>query len=181
MITLAAIMQSGRFIDKIALGITAFSAILVLIGSTACRREVSAAEMDHGSSVVAASGPAASTLASALFDEGAFLLKLEPRAPYAVGKPGVVVLQLRAKEPHHINQEYPHKLKLKATEGLAFPQSVLGRDAMKIETMSAELLVPFTPSKSGVFSIGGDFAFSLCTSDRCLMEKRSLTVAINVP
>jgi hypothetical protein len=174
-------MPSERLIHKIALGITACGAISVLFGSTACRREVSAAELDHGSSVAAASEPVANAPAAAQFDEGAFLLKLEPRAPYEVGKPGVVVLQLRAKEPHHINQEYPHKLKLKATEGLAFPQSVLGRDAMKIETMSAELPVPFTPSKSGVFSIGGDFAFSLCTSDRCLMEKRSLTVAINVP
>ena len=174
-------MQSGQFIHKIIPGITVCCAISAIVASTACRREVSAAEISPGSSVAAASGPGVNTPASAQFDEGAFSLKLEARAPYKVGKPGVVVLQLRAKEPHHINQEYPHKLKLKATDGVAFPQSVLGKDAMKIATMSAELSVPFTPSKSGEFSIGGDFAFSLCTSDRCLMEKRTLAVAINVP
>lgn len=181
MIALVAIMQSPTFQRKITLGITAGCAICALAASSACRREVSAAEIDPGAGVTGASGPGAAAPPSALFDEGAFSLKLETRPPYEVGKPGVVVLQLRAKEPHHINQEYPHKLKLKATEGLTFPQSVLGKDAMKIATMSAELSVPFTPSKSGAFSIGGDFAFSLCTSDRCLMEKRALAVAINVP
>jgi hypothetical protein len=137
--------------------------------------------MDPGSVVAAASGPGANSPTSAQFEEAAFSLRLEPRAPYEAGKPGVVVLQLKAKEPHHINQEYPHKLKVKATDGVAFPQPVLGRDAMRIAAMSAELSVPFTPGKSGTYSIGGDFAFSLCTADRCLMEKRSLAVAINVP
>jgi hypothetical protein len=167
--------------SKIYPMISASCVIVALVASTGCRREVAAAEIDPGSAVAAASGPGANSPASAQFEEAAFSLRLEPRAPYAVGKPGVVVLQLRAKEPHHINQEYPHKLKLKATDGVVFPQPVLGRDAMKIAEKSAELSVPFTPGKSGAYSIGGDFAFSLCTSDRCLMEKRTLAVSINVP
>lgn len=169
------------FKHKSTFMINAICAVSALVAGGACRHEVSAAEIDPGSVVAAASGPGASTPASAQFDEAAFSLKIEPRTPYEVGKPGVVVLLLRAKEPHHVNQEYPHKLKLKATDGVSFPQPVLGRDAMKIAAMSAELSVPFTPGKSGTYSIGGDFAFSLCTVDRCLMEKRTLAVAINVP
>lgn len=174
-------MQTGPLNRKIVRVMTASCAISALVFSTACRREVSAAEMDRGSAVSEVSGPGANAPVSSQFEEAAFSLKLEPRTPYGVGKPGEVVLQLKAKEPHHINQEYPHKLKLKATDGVAFPQTVLGRDAMKIATMSAELSVPFTPAKTGTYSIGGDFAFSLCTADRCLMEKRALAVAINVP
>ncbi len=154
--------------------------LLALIANVACRREVSAAEMNEGTSVSAASGPGANAPPAAQFDESAFSLKMDPRVPYEVGKPGVVVVQLKAKAPHHINQEYPHKLKLKASEGVTYPQPVLSREAMKIAPMLAELTVPFTPNRSGMLAIGGDFAFSLCTTDRCLMEKRPLAVSINV-
>jgi hypothetical protein len=105
---------------------------------------------------------------------------MEPGASYEIGKPGTLVVRLRAKEPHHINQEYPHKLKLRATDGIAYGQLILSREAMTIGPMQLELTVPFTPSRSGVLIVGGDFAFSLCTADRCLMEKRALSVEIKV-
>ncbi len=156
------------------------AALVTTTLNVACRREVSAAEMKQTASASAASGPEANTPVAAQFDESAFTLKLEPRAPYAVGTPGVVILQLKAKEPHHINQEYPHKLKLKASDGVTYPQPILSRQSMKIAPMQADLTVPLTPNRSGELTISGEFAFSLCTADRCLIEKRTLAVAINV-
>jgi hypothetical protein len=149
---------------------------LTLVVSASCRREVSAAEMKEG-----ANTPAASESGSApasRFDDAAFSLTMEAKGPFAAGKPAAVNVVLTAKGPHHVNQEYPHKLKLKATDGITYPQAVIGRDAMRISNTQAEFSVPLTPSRSGKLTVGGDFAFSLCTADRCLIEKRALALEI---
>jgi hypothetical protein len=148
--------------------------VLTLVVSAACRREVSAAEMNGNSNTPAGPAPAAR------FDESAFLLIMEPDGAYTTGKAGVVRVRLTAKGPHHVNQEYPHKLKLKAVEGVTYPQSVIQRDAMKIENDGAQIAVALTPNRSGKLTVEGDFAFSLCTADRCLMEKRPLALEIQV-
>jgi len=147
---------------------------LSLVASAACRREVSAAEMNGNSNTPAGPAPAAR------FDESAFALTMEPDGAYTTGKPGVVSVKLTAKGPHHVNQEYPHKLKLKPVEGVTYPQPIIQRDAMKIETVGAQFGVPLTPNRSGKLTVEGEFAFSLCTADRCLMEKRPLALEIQV-
>lgn len=160
--------------------ITLSSMLLMALLSASCRRDVAAAEMNRGSIVSTAAESVSNAPIANHFDEAAFALKIEARAPYEVGKPGIVVVELKAKDPHHINQEYPHKLKLKPLDGVTLPSSILGRESMKISPMQAELTVPFTPNRRGAFTIGGDFAFSLCTADRCLMEKRILAVEVQV-
>jgi hypothetical protein len=129
----------------------------------------------------AASEPGSGSPPASRFDEAAFSLTMEPQGTYAAGKPASVAVRLTAKGPHHINQEYPHKMKLKASDGVAFPQPVIGRDAMKISNTQAEFSVVLTPNRSGKATVGGDFAFSLCTADRCLIEKRALALDIQVP
>lgn len=169
-----------HFMHRLPPAIAASAFLLMASLSVSCRRDVAAAEMNKGSTVSTVSESASSAPVASHFDEAAFMLKIEPRAPYEVGKPGIVEIELKAKDPHHINHEYPHKLKLKPIDGVTFPSSTLGRESMKISPMYAELTVPFTPDRRGVFSIGGDFAFSLCTADRCLMEKRMLAVEVQV-
>lgn len=154
--------------------------LLSIAGNSACRREVSAAEMKPLASESALSDQGPGAPASSQFDEAAFSLKMEPSGSYAVGKPGLVSIQLIAKGPHHVNQEYPHKLKLRNADGVTFPQMIVSRESMKIAAMRADVSVPFTPNRSGKVTIGGDFAFSLCTADRCLIEKRSLALDVQV-
>jgi hypothetical protein len=169
-----------HFVRRLPPIIAVSSLLLLALLSASCRRDVAAAEMNNGSMASTASESASSAPVANHFDEAAFTLRIEARAPYEVGKPGVVVVELKAKDPHHINQEYPHKLKLKPLDGVTLPSSILGRESMKIAPMQAELTVPFTPNRRGAFIIGGDFAFSLCTADRCLMEKRMLAVEVQV-
>ena len=158
-----------------------FLLLLVLptaaLSSANCRRDVSAAEIvgppsESAAVNVAPVGPRV--------DEPAFTLSFTTNAPYSVGKAGLVLLELKAKSPHHVNQEYPHKLKLNPADGITFPNSILARDAMSLEPMAVSLKVPFTPTRSGTLTISGEFAFSLCTADRCLIEKRALSTEIRV-
>lgn len=156
-------------------------ALTLFVGSVSCRREVSAAEMKENANVPAAAEPVAGPAPAARFDEAAFTLSIEPQGAYVSGQPCAANVKLVAKGPHHVNQEYPHKLKLKAVDGVTYAQPVVARDSMKVEMTQAQFAVPFTPTRSGKVTIGGDFAFSLCTADRCLIEKRPIELEIQVP
>jgi len=153
---------------------------LAWVSGFACKREVSAAEIRDNSNPSAVVAEAVSSAPASRFDEAAFSLTIDPQGTYAVGRAASVAIHLTAKGPHHVNQEYPHKLKLKATDGVTYPQTVISRDAMKITNEQADFIVALTPSRSGRVTVGGDFAFSLCTADRCLIEKRALALDVQV-
>jgi hypothetical protein len=63
---------------------------------------------------------------------------------------------------------------------VVFAQPIVGRESMKIGATRLELNLQFTPTQSGKLLVSGEFAFSLCTADRCLMEKRILATDIVV-
>ena len=174
-------MQRFESIVRIRRALVIPVGFFMILSSGSCRHEVSAAEMTPGVGASVASEPGAGDPAASHFDEAAFTLRIEPSGSYLIGKAGIVTVQLLAKGAHHVNQEYPHKLKLRSTEGVTYPQTVLGRESMKIANMQAYVTVPLTPNRSGKLTVGGDFAFSLCTADRCLIEKRSLAIDIQVP
>ena len=153
---------------------------LAWVSCFACKREVSAAEISSNSNTSAVVAEAANVTPASRFDESAFSLTIDPQGTYAVGKAASVAIHLTAKGPHHVNQEYPHKLKLKASDGVTYPHTVISRDAMKISQEHADFTVALTPSRTGKVTVGGDFAFSLCTADRCLIEKRALSLDVQV-
>lgn len=162
-------MRYYRYIPGVLALLTEF---LLLAG---CRGEVSAAE---NSSKHTESASVAATAAASRFDEAAFSLSLSGSGTYSAGNSGVLLLELKAKSPYHVNQEYPHKLKLKPVDGIAFPNPTLARDAMTVEPMAIVSRVPLKPTRAGAFKVEAEFAFSLCTADRCLIEKRSLAAEI---
>jgi predicted cupin superfamily sugar epimerase len=109
-----------------------------------------------------------------------FEVSLEPpKAPLKAGQAGAVEVVLVAKAPFHVNDKYPIKLKLKETPGVKYASMVIGKDAAKIENMKAVVPVTFTP-EAGKRTVAGQFLFSVCTDDKCLMEKRDLELAVMV-
>jgi hypothetical protein len=60
-----------------------------------------------------------------------------------------------------------------------FDKLTFARDAMSVEQMSIGLRVPLKPTRSGPHKVQADFAFSLCTADRCLIEKRAVETEID--
>ena len=126
-----------------------------------------------------AAEPAAAGVAKV--SDSAFELSLDaPKAPLKAGQPGSVEVVLLAKAPFHVNDKYPIKLKLKETPGIKYDNLVLGKDAAKVEHMKAVVPVSFTPDAAGKRSVAGQLAFSVCTEDKCLMEKRDLALDVNV-
>jgi hypothetical protein len=110
--------------------------------------------------------------------DATFDLSLRAKGDYAAGKPGELELVLEAKDPYHVNDKYPFKFTLNETKGVKFPSAILGKDQVKLEKSRAALAVPFTPETAGNHTVSGRFAFSVCSDDKCLMEKRELSLSI---
>lgn len=130
----------------------------------------------------ASAGPAAAAppTGAPKFSDAGFDLSLEaPKASLKAGQPGSVEIVLTAKAPYHVNDKYPIKLKLKETSGVKYENLTVGKDAVKLEPMKAVMPVSFTP-EAGKRTVAGQFAFSVCTDDKCLMEKRDLLLEVNV-
>ena len=125
----------------------------------------------------AAADPAPATPAASRYNEAAFELELQPKGEYAGGKAAEADIVLNAKAPFHVNQQYPYKFKLKEAPGVSYPNMVVGKDAVKLEPTRATLPVPFT-ADAGKHTVSGQLAFSVCTDDKCVIEKRDLALEI---
>ncbi|HTQ05788.1 MAG TPA: hypothetical protein VMI54_18120 [Polyangiaceae bacterium] len=171
---------------------------------TACKREAPPAGEDaraptaQGASAPAesaalapaaspAAAPAAPTPAAAdsaagasRYDEAKFALVAQASGAYAAGQEGVIEVVLDAKPPFHANQQYPYKFKTKEASGVKFAALVVGKDAAKLEPQRVTMRVPFTPDGAGQRTVSGQFAFSVCTEETCLMEKRDLSLVVDV-
>jgi hypothetical protein len=176
------------------------SAAAVLVSS--CKREVPPAGEDaRVPTTEAAPTPAAETQAapvvtppaasaaaeaapsgpgSSHYDEAKFELSAQPSGAYSAGQEGALEIVLNAKPPFHANQQYPYKFKAKEGGGVKFAQPVVGKDAAKLETQKVTMRVPFTPEGAGKRTVSGQFAFSVCTEETCLMEKRDLSLVVDV-
>jgi hypothetical protein len=117
--------------------------------------------------------------AASKYSEAGFDLSLQPKGNYAVGQPGEADIVLLSKAPFHVNQSYPYKFKLKELPGLKFANLVLSKDAVKLEPARAEVSVPFTPDSAGKHVLAGVLSFSVCTDDKCMIEKRELALEID--
>ncbi|HEY4157061.1 MAG TPA: hypothetical protein VGM29_03150, partial [Polyangiaceae bacterium] len=112
--------------------------------------------------------------------DASFDLSLSPKGAYSSGQAGEADIVLVAKAPYHVNDKYPYKFKLKESPGLTFPNLVIAKDAVKLEAMKAEIPVAFTPQGAGKKVVAGQLSFSVCTADKCQIEKRELALDIDV-
>jgi hypothetical protein len=128
----------------------------------------------------AAAAPADGAAGQSRYDEAKFAIVAQPSGAYAAGKEGAIEVVLDAKPPFHVNQQYPYKFKAKDAPGVKFAQPVVGKDQAKLETQRMTMRVPFTPDAAGQRTVSGQFLFSVCTDETCLMEKRDLSLVVDV-
>lgn len=151
--------------------------------SNAASPQAAPAAADAASAAPAAAAPAEAAAAptgAPKYTDAAFDVSLEaPKTALKAGQAGNVEVLLVAKAPFHVNDKYPIKLKLKETAGVKYDNLTVTKDAAKVEAMKATMPVAFTP-ESGKRTVAGTFSFSVCTEDKCLMEKRDLALDVNV-
>ena len=125
------------------------------------------------------SGTAAAAPAASHYTEAGFDLVMQPKGDYAAGKSGEAEIILNAKAPFHVNDKYPYKFKLKDAAGLKFANAIVTRDLVKLEPARATVPVAFTPETAGKHTLAGVLSFSVCTDDKCMIEKRDLALEID--
>ena len=112
--------------------------------------------------------------------DASFDLSIQPVGTYQVGQKSTAKIVLEAKGVYKVNQEYPYKFKLEPDAGLEFPQDVVKKDAVKLEKKRATMTVALTPKTAGKHRLAGKFHFSICTDEKCLIEKRDLALELEV-
>jgi hypothetical protein len=121
----------------------------------------------------------AETKKGAVVSEEPFSVWLEAPSPVAAGSASNVEVVLVAKAPYHTNAEYPHKFKLGAApSGLSYPEAVV--KGMDVKPDRSVLRVPVQAKQPGPATVSGTLSFSVCTEERCLVEKRDLSLALEV-
>lgn len=173
----------GRSITWLATGALAGSLLL----GAGCSKETQAKPEGATAAAlsVGPSGPsepaAEPKAASAKFSEANFELEMRKAGPgYKVGESGFVEVVLAGKSPFKCNDKYPYKMKLKDADGVKFPTKVVKKDAATIGEDKVVMKVAFTPETAGKKKIAGRFSFSVCTDDKCLIEKRDLALDVLV-
>jgi ureidoglycolate hydrolase len=140
--------------------------------ASACQNQAGAAEHSERTPV-AVEAPAAAAAAARTHAEAAFMLEMKPLGPYAAGRQGEAEIVLTAKAPYKTNEGYPYRFTARPTQGVKHAAEVT-RDKLVLEKERARMTIAFTPESSGTKKVLGQFAFSVCTDERCLIEKRDL-------
>lgn len=110
-------------------------------------------------------------------DEDGFELRIRA-AEVRVGSDSSAEIELLSKQPFKCNDKYPYKFTTTASEGLVLAAPVVTRDRASISQERVVLSIPFKASQPGAHRLSGQFAFSICTSDQCRIEKRELSLMI---
>ncbi len=108
-----------------------------------------------------------------------FTLFIQAPTPVQVGKTAAATIVLTAKSPFHCNDKYPYKFKLDAPGGaVSYPAGVAR--GMNVSGTHGSLAVPFSVRQAGTARISGTLYMSICSADKCLMDRRRLTIAVQV-
>jgi hypothetical protein len=122
---------------------------------------------------------AAEARQGSVVNDEAFSTWLQVDAPMAAGSNSHVEAVLVAKAPYHCNAEYPHKFKLNAAPaGLSYPEDVVR--GMQVTAERGVLRIPVQAQAAGPVTVSGTLSFSVCTEERCLVEKRDLALNLEV-
>jgi hypothetical protein len=124
-------------------------------------------------------GSSGQTVQGTVVQDETFSTWLQAVSPVAAGSPATVEAVLVAKAPYHCNADYPHKFKLGAAPaGLAYPEATV--KGMQVTAERSVLRIPVVAQSAGKSTVSGTLHFSVCNDDRCLVEKRELSLNLEV-
>lgn len=113
------------------------------------------------------------------YKEEAFHLSLEAPGSVASGKETVFKVILTAAGGYKVNDEYPLKFQFSETKDVRPTKATVRKEDAMLEKQRAELPLPVTIESPGKHQVSGTLSFSVCTDERCLIEKRDLSVEVD--
>jgi len=108
-------------------------------------------------------------------------VNVDPAGQLKAGSVAHLVVTINAKQGYKVNKQYPTKLKMAAPPaGVDYPKKTLKRDDGEWVNGAAafRFRAPFKPLQAGTYPIGAELKFSVCSEDRCVIQKHKLTVQV---
>lgn len=106
-------------------------------------------------------------------------LALVQPAEGAAGAAMVASVKVTPGKGYKVNEDYPTKLTLEATDGVASTKQTLGKsDAAAFDKHQLVFDVKLTPARAGEFTVRGKLSFAVCTDATC--DPKTETIAINL-
>src|SRR5690606_2749641 len=112
------------------------------------------------------------------YEEEAFSLSMTGPAVAKVGEAVTYTVTLTAKSGFKVNDEYPVKFQFAAANGVAPQKEVIRKEDAQVEKNKVVIPAEVILSTAGEHVVQGKLSFSVCTDDRCLIEKRDLGLSI---
>lgn len=113
------------------------------------------------------------------YKEEAFHLTLTAPESVVAGTPTEFKVILEAQAGFKVNDEYPIKFQFAEQKGVLPSKPTVKKEDAKIEKKRAEIPLSVTIEAKGKHKVSGKLSFSVCTDERCLIEKRDLSVEVN--
>lgn len=111
--------------------------------------------------------------------DDSFSLALDVPAEVKSGAEVVASVKITPGSGYKMNQEYPTKLTLQPTEGVAAAKGTLQKaDAAKFDNHELAFNVKLTPAQAGTYMVRGTVAFAVCTENTC--DPKTEKIAINL-
>ena len=109
--------------------------------------------------------------------------------PRPAGSASAVDLHLVSRAGYHVNMEYPMAfvpspeatVKFQGVRVPLRPGSTAPCQGDGKEVCSVSLVLPYVPPPSGSARVAGVFAFSVCSAERCLIQKVPLSITAGLP
>ena len=158
---------------------------LLVCSLASCKESAPAPQHDHAQhhhEDHAHHQPAADDALGPKIETGSFLLSVAPaEQTYTIGQAGKVEIALESRGPWHVNQEYPIRVDLNAEPGVTLPRTELAKgDAEELGETKVRFLAAVEPASAGIHDVSCDVSFALCTDDNCVLEKRTVALALEV-
>lgn len=165
-------------------------ALSSLVGASAGCERSSAAEGDESaakelatqadeSAAQAAPQAAGKPAGRPSYEEDAFVLRLEGPKQGKVGETVELTVELLPQGGYKVNEEYPIKFQFADLDGATAIQGTVSKSEGKVDAKKATLPLKVKLDKAGTRRVGGKLSFSVCTDERCLIEKRDLEVPLD--
>lgn len=119
-------------------------------------------------------------LSTTRVSDEAFELELRPVGTYKAGKLGAAQVVLKPRGAFKVNDKYPYKFEFAKVDGIKPLTEQVSSESLELSSERAVMTVRFTPMAAGQATVAGQFKFSVCTEDRCLVERQELALSVRV-
>lgn len=152
----------------------AFTGLLAVSGCS----KVSEAAVEPASRTEA---PSTATPQASTVDNANYTATLTFEGACKKGETCTALVTVEAKGGYHINDKYPYRFKLsEPPAGVSYPKAVVGREDGTFTEKKAVLRVPFVATNAGEAKVGGTLSFSVCSDEKCLIDKQALEAIAKV-